>query len=711
MGNARKKTRAANRRLKGRGGCSARNEQNVIKQQKQNNMINKLFRKHASVIPTGAPTLRSGQAARTGGIPSFRRFLATLGMTALLYWSATAQNGVTVTGLNVAAGTVTFNVSWRNTGMPTLWNDSVWVFVDYNKNGVMTRLPVISATATAGTVEKISGNDQGVRVIGNARSAGSFSATVWLFTDITDIVGACAYASNYPPVGGYASAEEMVFTGTPPYEVEVKDAGGYPRTLQSGSTFMVPASRVVTSFSDKTGAPGACIPMLGELGFSMSPNDVVREQPATFTVTSSLQAPAAFAVTYHWSAPGFGTTAGTGSSFSATAPATASTHTVTLTAKAAGHCDKVVKQGVTVQNCGTLSAPTDASANARCGGGTVTFSATPPNGCTIDWYDASNGGSIVLGGTGTASFSPTINSTTTYYAQARNTITGCVSAGRTAVVATVNTVPVITRTGGDASQTVYQNSDITAIVYSAPNSAFTSSGSLPPGVTGSATATSYTISGTPSASGTYNYTVAASYSTGGCTATSSGTITVYPAPTTPPGAMSTNTWTIGTQIWSDALQHAPNDCVNTQDSGTSTQPTYAYIRTTNLVQGSGYMYNWLCMMNNASALCPDPWRLPSADDFCTLLRSIMDDPDSPCQSINDADVLTAIFATSGTNAWGARSSGTWYGTTLHWPARSTYMSSDLDGDQILIFDAYPGLAVTAATKTFNASGTQVRCVR
>jgi hypothetical protein len=44
--------------------------------------------------------------------------------------------------------------------------------------------------------------------------------------------------------------------------------------------------------------------------------------------------------------------------------------------------------------------PIGASANNRCGSGTVTFSATVPDGHTIDWYTASGGGSIVNGGSG-----------------------------------------------------------------------------------------------------------------------------------------------------------------------------------------------------------------------------------------------------------------------------------------------------------------------
>ena len=57
-----------------------------------------------------------------------------------------AQNGITVSGLVIEAGTVTFNVSWKNTDMPTPWSDTVWVWVDYNDAGTMKRLPVTTAT-------------------------------------------------------------------------------------------------------------------------------------------------------------------------------------------------------------------------------------------------------------------------------------------------------------------------------------------------------------------------------------------------------------------------------------------------------------------------------------------------------------------------------------------------------------------------------------
>jgi hypothetical protein len=169
-----------------------------------------------------------------------------------------AQNGVTVSGLAVDAGTVTFHVSWEKPMPVEVWVDSAWVFVDYNNNGVMERLPVTGATATAGTVTKISDNDKGVWVAGNARTSGSFSATVKLFTSIADVGGACAYASNYPPVGKYTAADKIEFTGTPDYKVilEKNDNSTYTATVHKDESFSIPSGETVLSFTDKTGAPG-----------------------------------------------------------------------------------------------------------------------------------------------------------------------------------------------------------------------------------------------------------------------------------------------------------------------------------------------------------------------------------------------------------------------------------------------------------------------
>jgi hypothetical protein len=178
-------------------------------------------------------------------------------------------NGVAVSGLAVNSGTVTFNVSWKNTGMPALWSDTVWVFVDYNNAGKMERLPLLpgatlTATSPGGKVIEETNNNKGVWVAGNARTESSFSATVQLLTAVKDVGGACVYGSNYPPVGEYLSVSEVSFSGTPEYKVvlERSDKSTYTVTVGKGESLPIPNGEAALSFTDATGAPGIikCIP-------------------------------------------------------------------------------------------------------------------------------------------------------------------------------------------------------------------------------------------------------------------------------------------------------------------------------------------------------------------------------------------------------------------------------------------------------------------
>jgi hypothetical protein len=85
-----------------------------------------------------------------------------------------------------------------------------------------------------------------------------------------------------------------------------------------------------------------------------------------------------------------------------------------------------------------LPAPTSYTDGARCNAGTVNISATPPTGCTIDWYTTALGTTKVTNGTGVTTLTtPSISTTTVYYAESRHLVTGCVSSSRRAVTATV----------------------------------------------------------------------------------------------------------------------------------------------------------------------------------------------------------------------------------------------------------------------------------
>ena len=73
------------------------------------------------------------------------------------------------------------------------------------------------------------------------------------------------------------------------------------------------------------------------------------------------------------------------------------------------------------------------------GAGAQNLNVTAAGGSTVDWYDAASGGTLLLSGNATYS----ISTAGTYYAESRNTTTGCLSTSRTAVVLTVNSNPAV----------------------------------------------------------------------------------------------------------------------------------------------------------------------------------------------------------------------------------------------------------------------------
>jgi hypothetical protein len=93
--------------------------------------------------------------------------------------------------------------------------------------------------------------------------------------------------------------------------------------------------------------------------------------------------------------------------------------------------------------------------SSMCGTGSAAIRATPVYGEYIDWYANPTGGTALASNTEIFN-TPVISSTTTYYAEARNTV-GHVSATRTAVIATIYQIPTVsnfTPTSGESGTTV-----------------------------------------------------------------------------------------------------------------------------------------------------------------------------------------------------------------------------------------------------------------
>lgn len=133
--------------------------------------------------------------------------------------------------------------------------------------------------------------------------------------------------------------------------------------------------------------------------------------------------------------------AGNGSVYSldvtASAPGAVSINVVLGVAEdAAGNTNTSAAFNITYVVPPTITGTTPGS---NCGAGSVVLSATASSG-TINWYSSATGGTSL--GTGTSFTTPVINATTTYYVDA--SANGVTTLTRTAVVATIKTIPSIT---------------------------------------------------------------------------------------------------------------------------------------------------------------------------------------------------------------------------------------------------------------------------
>lgn len=228
---------------------------------------------------------------------------------------------------------------------------------------------------------------------------------------------------------------------------------------------------------------------------------------------------------------------------------------------APGSCsasDRIVIGGVVIANClgsgQPLSFPelvtqggynlvniSPASASA-CSSGSFSFTATAVPSATatqVRWYSAASGGTLLQTTSGNTStyITPTISTTTTYYAEA--TI-GAFITPRRAVTATINSLPT-TPTIGTITQPTCTLATGSVVLSGLPATwTLTRSGTSSATTTG--TGTSTTISGL--AVGTYTYTV----SNGTCTSSATGNIILNSATKTWNGSWSPSAPTISDNI-------------------------------------------------------------------------------------------------------------------------------------------------------------------
>jgi uncharacterized protein (TIGR02145 family) len=214
---------------------------------------------------------------------------------------------------------------------------------------------------------------------------------------------------------------------------------------------------------------------------------------------------------------------------------------------------------------------------------------------------------------------------------------------------------------------------------------------------------------------TENYTTAGTYyftryAKDGCntTFTPSGeqyTLRVVPAVDPPPNS-GTLTWTVGTQIWSGALSNPVAGCTQATNFGSTNPPTVAYYRSTGLYAGSGYLYNWKCVNDKKSTLCPSPWRVPTLADFIALDNALGGN------GTNRAESLSWVNSTYG-NQWGSVFGGYLEGGTLYNAGTVfSYWGADTYSSSMAYHLRYwEDGTISPENSTQMSRGVQVRCIR
>ena len=200
-------------------------------------------------------------------------------------------------------------------------------------------------------------------------------------------------------------------------------------------------------------------------------------------------------------------------------------YTITLT----GGCGSINKQGsitVTPNNTITLSSANGSNSQSKCINTTITpitYTTTGASGATVTGLPTGVTGSwtsnvVTISGT------PSVSGSFSYTV---NLSGGCGSLSTPGAITVTpnNTVTLSSAIGTDA-QTLCINTGITNITYTTAGATGATFSGLPTGVSGVWGSNTVTISGTPSVSGTFNYTITL---TGGCgVITKIGAITVTP---------------------------------------------------------------------------------------------------------------------------------------------------------------------------------------
>jgi hypothetical protein len=250
-------------------------------------------------------------------------------------------------------------------------------------------------------------------------------------------VDAIIDAANPPTVTGQTACgpASVTLTASSPDPVRwyTVATGGIPVSTQNSFTTPVLAASKTYYVEAGNTCSSARVPVVANILVADLPVGTNASRCGNGTVVLSAQS--SNSITW-WNASSGGSQVGTGSTF--TTPSISNTTTY-YAMSTTGSCNSPRVSVIATVN---ITTPPSVTGNGRCGTGTVTLHATSND--TIYWYAAVSGGSPLANGTNFTT--PSISTTTTFYAQAS---LGCPSTRVATVASVTNQVTNPVTTDGD----------------------------------------------------------------------------------------------------------------------------------------------------------------------------------------------------------------------------------------------------------------------